>query len=120
MNKSETKPKLPKHRGRPLGSVIRQNVVDLMASLGEAYAYTVYKHYAKIFPKVTLRSVYYQLQKGLETGEFVVKRVQKEQGNYSWGTVAEKTYYGLGHNAKPRKNILVLEYFDNLKASKKE
>jgi len=104
-----------KTRGRPLGSPIRQNVVDLLAQLGEAYAYQIYKHYIKIFPKVTMRSVYYQLQKGLETGDFVIKKVEKEKGNYSWGSYAEKTYYGLGRKAHPRKNPLVNDYFKKLK-----
>lgn len=98
-----------KQRGRPLGSSIRQNIVDLLAYIGEAYAYTVYKEYIKYFPKVTMRSIYYQLQKGLETGEFVIKKVLQEQGNYSWGSVAEKTYYGLGKNSKPRKNEIIEE-----------
>jgi len=104
-----------KRRGRPLGSPIRQNVVDLLAVLGEAYAYQIYKHYIKIFPKVTMRSVYYQLQKGLETGEFIIKKVEKEKGNYSWGSYAEKTYYALGRKAKARKNELVKEYFKSKK-----
>ena len=108
-----------KGRGRPLGSNIRQNVVDLLAYLGEDYAYNIFKHYIKIFPKSTMRSIYYQLQKGLETGEIMIKKVKIEQGNYSWGSTAEKTYYGLGRNAKPRKNTFVEEYFDKKKQENK-
>ena len=35
-------------------------------------------------------------------GEFEIDKVEREQGEFSWGNVAEKTYYRLGKNAQPR------------------
>jgi len=89
-------------RGRPVGSNVRQNIVEILHFLGSAHGYHLYKVYVQIFPKITLRGVYYHLKKGIELGEFEVDEVQKETGNYSWGSEAEKIYYKLGKNAKPK------------------
>ncbi|MBN1385568.1 hypothetical protein JW968_01160 [Candidatus Woesearchaeota archaeon] len=89
-------------RGRPIRSEIRQNIVEILYFLKEGYAYEIYKVYKAIFPKVTMRSIYYHLKKGVSLGEFKVSKVEKEKGDYSWGNEAEKTYYALGPGAKPR------------------
>ncbi len=88
-------------RGRPVKSQIRQNIVDVLFYIKEGYGYDIYRLYKLLFPKVTIRSIYYHLKKGVELGEFKINRVEKEQGNYSWGPEAEKIYYSLGSNAKP-------------------
>ncbi|HII72628.1 TPA: hypothetical protein HA265_07765 [Candidatus Woesearchaeota archaeon] len=98
--------------GRPLGSQIRQNIVELLYFLGEGYAYDVYKHYVEVFPKVSMRSVYYHLKKGIFTQEFVVKDVKQEMGEYSWGDRAERVVYALGPLAGPVIDPRVKEFFD--------
>jgi hypothetical protein len=100
-----------KGRGRPVRSAIRQNLVELLYFKGKGYGYDVYKDYTAIFPKVTLRSIYYHLRKGIELGEFEVEGIEKEKGNYSWGETAEKIYYKLGSKAKPTMNEIVKAYF---------
>jgi DNA-binding transcriptional ArsR family regulator len=102
-------------RGRPLKSEIRQNIVEILYVLGEGYAYQIYKIYAEIFAQVTMRSVYHHLRKGVSTQEFIVKAIKKEQGQYSWGTEVEKTYYALGPAASPKALENVREYFQNKK-----
>lgn len=89
-------------RGRPVQSEIRQNMIEILYVLGEAYGYQIYKVYKKVFPPVTLRSMYYHLKKGTQLGEFVKLRVEKDQGEYSWGPSAERIVYKLGANAKPK------------------
>lgn len=96
-------------RGRPLQSPIRQNMVDLLAILGSAYAYDLYKSYVKVFSKASMRSIYYHLKKGVGCGEFLVKDVAHEKGDYSWGNEAVKIYYMLGPQAKPRPNNRIIE-----------
>jgi len=88
-----------KMRGRPVKSQIRQNIVEILNFLGEGYGYDIYKVYIGIFPKCTQKSIYYHLKKGIETGEFIVKKIEKEKGEFSWGTEVEKTYYSLGPKA---------------------
>ena len=105
-------------RGRPTKSVIRQNIVELLYFLGESYAYDIYKHYSEIFPKATMRSIYYHLKKGTATNEFKIKNIKIEQGDYSWGTHAEKIYYALGPSAAPRALKHVKDYFDKLEIEK--
>lgn len=86
--------------------------------MGKGYGYEIYKAYKEIFPKATMRSIYYQLKKGVELGEIKVEKIQKEQGDYSWGAEAEKIYYALSDKAKPKMNESVKEYFDKKKKEK--
>ncbi len=88
-------------RGRPVKSEIRQNIIELLYFLKEGYGYDIYKHYREIFPAVSMRVIYYHLKKGKDLGEFKVNKVVKENGNFSWGSVAEKIYYSLGKEAQP-------------------
>ena len=102
-------------RGRPVKSQIRQKIVELLYFMKEGYGYEVYKAYVSIFPKVTMRVIYYHLNKGLDTGEFKISKVKKEKGNYSWGGEAEKTYYALGPDAEPRILERVKKWFEKKK-----
>jgi hypothetical protein len=92
-------------RGRPVNSVIRQNIVEILFDIGKGYGYDIYKKYLLHYPEVTLRSIYYHLKKGTEIGEFEIERIEKEKGDYSWGETAEKIYYKLGKSASPKGNI---------------
>ncbi len=97
--------------GRPVRSEIRQNIVEILAYVGESYAYSLYKLYREVFPPVTMRSIYYHLKKGVVLGEFRVTQVLKEKGEYSWGGEAEKIYYALGEAAVPRQENRVRTFF---------
>jgi len=99
-------------KGRPSGSKIRENIKEILYFLGEGYGYDVYKIYLAVYPKVTLRSIYYHLKKGVQLEEFKVKKIAPEQGSYSWGSQAERTYYSLGQNAKPIADIRVKEFLE--------
>ena len=104
-----------RQRGRPVNSIIRQNMIELLYYLGKAYGYDLYKYYVEIFPKVTLRSIYYHLRKGIDLGEFEIEKIEKEKGNYSWGEMAEKIYYKLGSNANAKGNLRVKKLIEKLK-----
>ena len=105
-------------KGRPVKSQIRQNIVEILYFIKQAYDYDIYKYYVKIFPKVTLRSIYYHLKKGVALGEFKVNKVEKEKGEYSWGGEAEKIYYSLGENAKATGDEKVKEFLDKREEEK--
>lgn len=81
----------------------------------EGYGYDIYKAYINIFPKVTMRSIYYHLNKGVKTKEFKISQVKTEKGNYSWGKSVEKIYYALGENAAASGNERVKKYFEKKK-----
>ena len=102
-------------RGRPIGSQVRQNIIEILHHTGKAYGYEIYKTYVSIFPKVTLRLIYYHLKKGVSLGEFRLSKVESEKGDYSWGDQAEKHYYSLGDNAKPSGERRVVDYFQGLR-----
>ena len=104
-----------KSRGRPVKSEIRQNIVDILYHTGPIYGYKIHGIYIKIFPKVTMRSIYYHLAKGMKTGEIKVDKILKEKGEYSWGTEVEKIYYKLGDKAQPRENKRIKEQFQKKK-----
>jgi len=90
-------------RGRPTKSVIRQNVVNYLFTFGSTTGYDLAKKYDTYFPKCTMRSVYYHLQKGLTTGEIIIKEVKDEAGEFSWGNTVRKVYYDIGPEAHPQK-----------------
>ena len=102
-------------KGRPVKSEIRQNMVEILFFMKQGYGYEIYKVYISIFPKVTMRSIYYHLKKGVSLNEFKIDKVEKEKGDYSWGPEAEKIYYGLGDTAKATGMDKVKEYFDKNK-----
>ena len=87
-------------RGRPAKSLIRQNIVEILYVMEKGYGYDISRAYKKLFAPVTVRSIYYHLRKGLQTGEFEVAEVKQEQCKYSWGPSVTKTYYKLGKGAK--------------------
>jgi len=99
-------------RGRPVKSAIRQNIIELLFFLKEGYGYDIYRHYKEIFPSVSMRVIYYHLKKGTDLGEFRVNKIAKENGNFSWGSMAEKIYYSLGKEAQPVGNNRVKELID--------
>jgi hypothetical protein len=99
-------------RGRPAGSPIRQNIVEILHRQGSGYGYDLYKAYIAIFPRATMRSIYYNLEKGVSLDVFKVDRIEKVQGDYSWGESAEKIYYSLGKNAHPSGDERVMKYFE--------
>jgi len=88
-------------RGRPVFSQVRQNMIEILSVIGKGYGYDIYKMYKEIYPKVTMRLIYYHLKKGVELGEFAVDAVEKTKGEYSWGSEVEKVFYKLGPNANP-------------------
>jgi len=100
-------------RGRPVKSAIRQNIVEILYHMGEGYGYDIYKIYREIFPKCTQKSIYYHLKKGVTLREFIVKKIEKEKGKFSWGTEVEKIYYALGPNANPRMDAKVKEVVED-------
>ena len=100
-----------KKSGRPIGSEIRQNIVELLSVCGKAYGYELYQYYLDIFPKCTGKSIYYHLKKGLDTGEFLLEDVKCEKGNFSWGGSVERKYFIVGPHAKVTGNPKVKEYF---------
>ncbi|MFC1801375.1 hypothetical protein ACFLZB_02835 [Nanoarchaeota archaeon] len=89
-------------KGRPPQSSIRQNIMEILFYLPQGYGYQIGKIYNSIFPKATLRVIYYHLKKGCDLEEFKVKKVEFEKGDYSWGPTAQKTYYSLGKKAQPQ------------------
>ncbi len=98
-------------RGRPVHSPIRQNILQILAVIGRGYGYQIHKHYDSLFPRCTRESVYYHLRKGVLLGEIELEEVKQEHGNYSWGTVVEKRYYGLGKNTAITPDARVVDFF---------
>jgi len=107
-------------RGRPVRSQIRQNIVEILYFTNSGSGYDTYKIYKAVYPKATMRSIYYHLKKGVETKEFKVEKIEKVKGDYSWGPEAEKIYYSLGPNAKPMIDQKVKEYLEQDKAQKEK
>lgn len=106
-------------RGRPVGSEVRQHILDILFFLKAAYGYEIYKHYIQLFPKITLRLIYYHLRKGLDLDELSIDEIRQENGEYSWGKQAEKIYYSLGPQANPQPSQEVSDYFSKTSVGKR-
>ena len=102
-------------RGKRHGSQIRNNIIEILYFMKQGHGYSIYKIYRNLYPKATMRSVYYDLKAGERLGEFVIKGIENERGEYSWGAQAEKVYYSLGPNARPKGEFKVKEYFEREK-----
>jgi len=102
-------------RGRPPKSDIRKKIAEILYFIERGYGYDIYKAYIDLFPKVSIRSIYYHLKQGVKLNEFKVDKVEVTKGDYSWGGEAEKTYYALGEVSKPSINLHVKEYFEKRK-----
>lgn len=102
-------------KGRPVASDIRQRIVEILKYKGKAYGYEIFKIYDEVYPRASMRVIYYHLKKGLSTGEFRVDKIKKEAGNYSWGSEAEKVYYSLGERAAPKGDSKLAEFIDKKK-----
>jgi len=98
--------------GRPPKSEIRQNIIEILYFMKQGTGYDIFKVYCKVFPDVTLRSIYYNMRKGVSLGEFKVAKIAQEKGNFSWGKDVEKIYYELGEQAKPKLDVRVKEHYD--------
>lgn len=103
-------------RGRPVKSDIRQNIIEILGGIGKAYGYRIHKIYNEIFPPCTRENIYYNLRKGVVLGEFEIKEIKQEKGDYSWGSTVEKKYYTLGPKAKPKGDKRVTEFIERHKA----
>ncbi len=86
-------------RGRKTGSKIRSNLIELLYIFGEGYGFDLYKKYIKVYGNVNIRSIYYNLNKGVDLGIFKVKEIKEELGDYSWGRFSEKKIYSLSKNS---------------------
>ncbi|MBI4017261.1 MAG: hypothetical protein HY363_06235 [Candidatus Aenigmarchaeota archaeon] len=100
-------------RGRPTRSIIRQNIVNILAVIGKAYGYQIHKLYIRLYAPCTREVIYYHLKKGAQLGEFVLEEIKQEKGEYSWGTSVEKNYYRIGPNAKPKIDLKLQEHVKN-------
>jgi hypothetical protein len=69
----------------------------------------------KVFGRVSLRSVYYHLNKGKELGEFKVSEIKIIEGDYSWGTGVKRIMYALGESARPKASSEIKQKIDSLK-----
>lgn len=104
-------------KGRPAKSGIRENLVEILFFKKNAFGYELSKIYNQIFPKCTTRVIYYHLRKGTQLGEFKINKIVSEQGDFSWGSTAEKIYYELGEKAAPKMDLRVKEWIDKKEES---
>jgi len=102
-------------QGRPLGSKVRQNIVEILYFYKKLHGYELYKLYIDLYPPVTMRLIYYHLKKGTSTGEFKIYKIDKKLGKYSWGGTSENIIYELDKGANPMIDSHVKVYFEKHK-----
>lgn len=100
-------------RGRPTGSRVRDNIVNILYIYEELHGYKIHTVYNELFPEVSRRTIYYHLEKGQETGEITLKKSKVKKGNYSWGDKVRRKYYGVGPKAQPKYDKKIKRYKEN-------
>jgi hypothetical protein len=96
---------MSKKLGRKPKSEIRDELIELLYFMREAYGYQLYKKYCKVYEKkVSMRSIYYHLNKGVELGVFNLKEIREVKGEFSWGTGVKQVIFQLGEAANPQGN----------------
>ncbi|MFA5333215.1 MAG: hypothetical protein WC376_01835 [Candidatus Nanoarchaeia archaeon] len=99
-------------KGRPVGSMIRNRIAAILNKITVGYGYEIYKIYKEYFGQVHIRTIYYNLKKGIEKEEILLFRIEKEMGDYSWGKEVEKIYYTIGPYANiqlPLKDLEIIK-----------
>lgn len=102
-------------KGRPIGSEVRQRIIDILYVYKELHGYEIAKIYCDLYGKVTTRLIYYHLKKGVSLGELSIRKIEQKYGDYSWGNISEIIIYSLGETANPRLNNQIVEYFNKKK-----
>jgi hypothetical protein len=102
-------------QGRPIGSKVRQNMVEILYFYRQLHGYELFKIYVELYHPVTMRLIYYHLKKGLDTREFKIYKVDKKTGTYSWGVTSENIVYELGESANPMIEPHVKSYWERNK-----
>jgi hypothetical protein len=107
---------MSKKLGRKPKSQIRDEIVDLLYFLKEAYGYDLYKKYCKVYDKkVSMRSIYYHLNKGVELGIFNLKEIRDVKGDFSWGSGAKQIIFQLGTSAQPKGGKEIFDKLNQIK-----
>ena len=75
-------------------SSIRSRLIEILKE-GPAYGYLIYKKYRTRHGNISLRLVYYHLNKGEKDGLFEVVDVEQASGDFSWGDSTKRKYYKL-------------------------
>jgi|APSaa5957512622_1039677.scaffolds.fasta_scaffold169374_2 hypothetical protein len=107
---------MSKKLGRKPKSDIRDEMVELLYFMKEAYGYELYKKYCKVYDKkISMRSVYYHLNKGVELGIFNLKEIRDVKGDFSWGSGVKQVIFQLSSNAQPKISKDVMNKINALK-----
>lgn len=91
---------MTRKQGRPAQSAIRQQLLNILATIGPATGYQLHKHYLQRVGALSLRLVYYHLHKACQLSTARIVRIASEQSNNSWGHITEKTYYEALHSTE--------------------
>lgn len=86
---------MEKKQGRPVGSNVRTNIINLLSTEGPMHGYDLYQKYLKYYPKVSMRLIYYHLKKGVSLGELKIHKVIHKRGEFSWGSEVQNIVYAV-------------------------
>jgi len=86
---------MEKKRGRPVGSNVRNHIIQILSKEGPMHGYELYQEYIKQYHSLSLRLIYYHLKKGVSLGEIKVHKIEKKKGEYSWGNEVQHIVYSV-------------------------
>ncbi len=84
---------------RKPGSIVRERIKKILAIAEKAYGYEIYKIYNRVYGDVLMRTIYYNLKKGVEERDFELIGILNVPGDFTWGFETNRIYY------KNRENV---------------
>jgi hypothetical protein len=78
---------------RKPGSEVRVRIGKILSVAKKAYGYEIYRIYTTVYGDVLLRTIYYNLKKGVELGDFEAANLMNVPGNFTWGFESNRVYY---------------------------
>lgn len=86
---------MEKKQGRPIGSNVRTNIINLLSKEGPMHGYELYQKYLTYYSQVSMRLIYYHLKKGVSLGELKIHKIEKKKGEFSWGSEVQHITYAV-------------------------
>ncbi|MBR9681015.1 MAG: hypothetical protein GOU98_04305 [Candidatus Altiarchaeota archaeon] len=73
---------------------VRGRIAEILKD-GPAYGYEIFKKYKLKYGNVSMRLIYYHINRGEKDHLFEIDKLEESDGNFSWGAKTVRKYYRL-------------------------
>jgi hypothetical protein len=73
---------------------VRGRIYEILKE-GPSYGYEIYKTYKERYGNISMRLIYYHINKGEKDNLFELAKIEKSDGDFTWGGTSVRKYYKL-------------------------